>query len=501
MTPTFWLFKLLVSLSLLVIVSSAGTVNTTATAAARRACNTLSVGSLKSIVKFSGVQFQAGATHAWNLLNNELTPACIVFPETTEHVSIAMSIIYSHKAKYAVQAGGHSAMQGWNNVQGGVLIHFMNMRHISYNAAGGCVTFQPGLTWGQALDFLEPHGVAVAGGRVNDVGTGLLLGGGISYLANSVGYSADTMREVDVVLVTGQIVTASVNNKHSDLFRALKGGANRFGIVTRYVVDAIPTGTKHDKRWFGGEIVYDNSSADAVLSALAHFAKNVDDPKAAILLYYFNSFKNGIITSVIVLNAFYHGTSLPKSSFGEFMAIPSIQTNLTAHSYYDISYLLGDPGSPVSLVELFGASVLAGSHDVTPYRDIFALYTELCHKFGDELGGTTLSFTAVTDSQIKAGRDKGGNIIDAPHGGFYMIQFSMSLPPGSTNISIGLAAARQKFFNEAPRTRGLPLYIAESDKNQRVFETYGGYEFMKETYKKYDPTRFNIQYTDGPSGL
>jgi hypothetical protein len=37
----------------------------------------------------------------------------------------------------------------------------------------------------------------------------------------------------------------------------------------------------------------------------------------------------------------------------------------------------------------------------------------------------------------------------------------------------------------------LPLYVAESDKNQQVFNTYawltyGGYEFLQVTYKKYD---------------
>lgn len=40
------------------------------------------------------------------------------------------------------------------------------MSSISYNQAAGSVTFQPGLTWGDALTALEPHGVAVAGGRV-----------------------------------------------------------------------------------------------------------------------------------------------------------------------------------------------------------------------------------------------------------------------------------------------------------------------------------------------
>ncbi|KAJ6595833.1 FAD-binding domain-containing protein [Mycena vulgaris] len=448
-------FALFISLLSLLVISSPN-VDATATPSrtgSQLACSALGAGSMSSFVKSSGSQYQLGATYAWNLLNDELTPSCIVFPETTAHVSTAMAAIYTHNATYAVQAGGHSAMKGWNNVQGG-----------------------PGSTWGQILDFLEPHGVAVAGGRVNDVGTGLLLGGGISYLANSVGYSADTIREMDVVLVTGQVVTATASNKYSDLFRALKGGSNRFGI-------------------------YANSSADAVLEALAHFAKNVNDPKAAILLYYFNSFADGVITPIIVLNAFYNGASLPNSSFGEFFAIPSIQTNLTALSYYDISYLLGDPGAPVSLVEQFGASVLEGSDDVTPYRQIFSLYSTLCDQFKHELGGTTLSWTVVMDSQIQAGRAKGGNAINAPHGGFYMIQFSMSLPEGPKTLSPALSAARQTFFKKAPRTPGLPLYMAESDVSQPVFSTYGSYEFLKTTYQKYDPTRFNVLHTDGPSGL
>jgi len=62
-------------------------------------------------------------------------------------------------------------------------------------------------------------------------------------------------REVDVVLVMGELVTATATNEYADLFRALKGGANRFGIVTRYEVEAVHTGTKDDKRWFGGMII------------------------------------------------------------------------------------------------------------------------------------------------------------------------------------------------------------------------------------------------------
>jgi FAD/FMN-containing dehydrogenase len=89
----------------------------------------------------------------------------------------------------------------------------------------------------------------------SDVGTGLLLGGGLSYLSGEYGFSSNAFVEVDVVLVTGKLVTATATNQNSDLFRALKGGANRFGIVTRYRVRAIHTGTNDDKNFFGGLIL------------------------------------------------------------------------------------------------------------------------------------------------------------------------------------------------------------------------------------------------------
>lgn len=86
------------------------------------------------------------------------------------------------------------------------------------------------------------------------MGTGLLLGGGLSFLSAEHGFSADAFKELDVVLVNGDMVTATATNEYADLFRALKGGANRFGIVTRYEVEAVHTGTKDDKTWFGGAI-------------------------------------------------------------------------------------------------------------------------------------------------------------------------------------------------------------------------------------------------------
>jgi FAD/FMN-containing dehydrogenase len=63
----------------------------------------------------------------------------------------------------------------------------------------------------------------------------------LSFLAAAHGYSSDAFVELDVVLVTGELVTATATNKYSDIFWALKGGGNSFGIVTRYELEAINT--------------------------------------------------------------------------------------------------------------------------------------------------------------------------------------------------------------------------------------------------------------------
>ena len=112
------------------------------------------------------------------------------------------------------------------------------------------------------------------------------MGGGLSFLSPAHGFSCDTYQSLDVVLPSGQFVTATRTNKYSDLFRALKGGGSRFGIVTKYVVKAIHTGTAADKTWYGGSITvcqfsiptqfwnlfpmiqYPNSSSAALLEAL-----------------------------------------------------------------------------------------------------------------------------------------------------------------------------------------------------------------------------------------
>ncbi|CAA7257492.1 unnamed protein product [Cyclocybe aegerita] len=349
--------------------------NDSTSRSAFRTCRRIQSALGPDVVQLSGAEYSATASSAWSLFNAASQPTCIVFPQSAKDVQVAMGAIFQDKIHYAVQSGGHSAMTGWNTVQDGVLFFFSRMKNASYDAVKDTITLQPGIRWGEALTELESLGVAPMGGRFGDVGTGLLLGGGLSYLSGEHGFSSDAYVELDVVLVTGKLVTATATNEYSDLFWALKGGANRFGIVTRYEVQAIHTGTNAEKNWFGGFIMYPNSSADALLQATEKFVRIVSDPRASLLMVFGYTANGTEVTPIHLLSLFYHGSALPEPIFGDFLSIPATLTQLSPVSYVEANSLLG-PGADRGFGHLFGASAFNNSVGVETYFTSFREFSD-----------------------------------------------------------------------------------------------------------------------------
>lgn len=87
-----------------------------------------------------------------------------------------------------------------------------------------------------------------------------------SWFTGSVGFSADSVRNYEVVLASGEIVNANATS-NTDLFKALKGGNNNFGVVTRFDVNAIP----HSQQVYGGLVIVPTSVSDDVITHLHNF--------------------------------------------------------------------------------------------------------------------------------------------------------------------------------------------------------------------------------------
>jgi FAD/FMN-containing dehydrogenase len=82
-----------------------------------------------------------------------------------------------------------------------------------------------------------------------------------------------------VVLGDSTVVNASAS-QNSDLWKALKGGGNNFGIVTRYDLYTVPL---HDL-WYKG-ITFNATQASTVLPAIVQTQNNMEsDANAGIII-------------------------------------------------------------------------------------------------------------------------------------------------------------------------------------------------------------------------
>ncbi|KAJ7136833.1 FAD-binding domain-containing protein [Mycena epipterygia] len=461
-------------------ITSAANVTSASSPAARipvapsLACAAIRLALGSSIVESSGPEYDATATGPWSLFNSLDRPTCIVYPRTALHVQIAMGSIFLFKSHYAVQAGAHSGMVGWNSITKGVLISFSHMVDVSYNSATDTITLQPGVHFGDAMTAVQSYGVSVIGGRAKDIGTGLLLGGGISFVSPLYGWSADLIKEMDVVLVDGQLVTATATNTYSDLFIALKGGANRFGI-------------------------YPGSSSVALSNASAKYIREVSQKLTHFtpgLIVLMNTI-NLAAADANIIYLFYKGTSLPTTIFGDFLSIPSTSQSLSPLSYFDIEALID--GSARGNGQQFGASSWVG--DEATFLNGYNHLINFTTTFETQLSAAYMIISPIPRSQWTAAGATTPNAIGNPGVAYATINFNLIYPSGVTIKPPNVNAGFKFLLSQTPPSPGLPLYINECDASQHVYATYPNFATLQTTYHKYDPTRFNVKHTAGPIGL
>lgn len=149
------------------------------------------------------------------------------------------------------------------------------------------------------------------------------VAGGVNFLSRRYGWSCDNIYGYEVVLASGEIIYATASS-HPDLWLALKGGSNNFGIITRFDLATFPMG-----QMWGGVIQFNYTKAvlEAQAKAFSAFMdpKNFDDAADMGIILGFQDKTYSIGNSL-----FYVEPIAYPPTFQGFTSIPSLSPNSLA---------------------------------------------------------------------------------------------------------------------------------------------------------------------------
>ncbi|PWN33142.1 FAD-binding domain-containing protein [Meira miltonrushii] len=204
------------------------------------------------------------------------TPVCLFLPDQPQQIADAINVIGAKRIPFAVSSGRHASNKGFSTTTG-IQIDMKGFQGIVLDSSKQFVDVGSGNIWDNVYQVLEGTGVNIVGGRVTGVGVGGFItgGGGYSWKTNQYGLTVDTLIKADMVLPNGTLVTASAN-ENPDLFWAIKGGGNQFGIIYNFRLKTNP----QTAQVYGGLRTYTQDQIPAIIQAVSEFSDKNTDAKA-----------------------------------------------------------------------------------------------------------------------------------------------------------------------------------------------------------------------------
>ncbi|KAI0435699.1 FAD-binding domain-containing protein [Xylaria telfairii] len=443
-------------------------------------------GALGSSVSFPGdLDYSNSEASYFSKQEGLLTPRCVVHPETSADVAKFISVVTGiTNCEFAIKTHGHAPAAGAANVQNGVTLDLRWLNSTSISEDHSVASVEVGSAWVDVYRTLNPFGKTINGGRNGAVGVGgVTLGGGISYYSPQVGWTCDTVVNFEVVLGSSKIINANATS-NPDLFRALKGGGNNFGVVTR--IDFKTTNTL-DVR--GGHLVQSGDYVEPILTAVANIAaaKKYDVHASIVTSCIFNSTsKEWTISSAPI----YTLPELNPPVYHELFAIPNITAQSSA-SISNISTLTAEPQIP-QLYQTFVTSTYAASPKLL--IDLFnaANATVRSMQFPADVRWS-IAFEPLPTVFTQQGEER--NVLGtskADGNGVVLLAGASWTDPNSAQFGQALGPKIVKAMDDtAAKAGGLHRfrYLNYADPNQDVLGSYGedNLAFLRATSRRYDP--------------
>ncbi|OOG00530.1 hypothetical protein ASPCADRAFT_39217 [Aspergillus carbonarius ITEM 5010] len=209
-------------------------------------------------------------------------PVYTVMATTAADVAAGIKFASDHNVRLVIKNTGHDISQRsqgygslsiWiKSIKDGLHFHetfLPSNGSCPSNWTGNAITVGGGYVWQDVYDFAGEHGVIAVGGADPTVGVlgGYLQGGGHGPASHFFGLAADQVLEYQVVLASGELVTANAC-QYTDLFTALRGGGGgTYGVVLSATIKAHPT---QPVLGHNLDIIALHGNSAAVLNATGH---------------------------------------------------------------------------------------------------------------------------------------------------------------------------------------------------------------------------------------
>ena len=299
-----------------------------------------------------------------------------------------------------------------------------------------------------------------------------------------MGWACDNVESYEVVTASGVIVTATPNS-FADLYWALRGGGNNFGLVTSFKLRTLPLG----KMW-GGDRILLETQFPAAIDAFVNLGNNAaKDPKAAQILSIIA--QNG--TRIASAQLEYAEPNANAPIFSEWNAITPAVDNIGIHTLSELTDML-DVSNTVGLRQSYWAQTVKLDKDLLNF--ILNAFFEENAKVADiENFLNPLSFQVITVPQMQKMRQNGGNALglDPEHGPLLLMNASPAWTNAADDERVNQFANTlfQRTAAEAEK-RGLAsryLYMNYASKYQDVIASYGSSNKarLQSIANKYDP--------------
>jgi FAD/FMN-containing dehydrogenase len=205
----------------------------------------LTAGADGSLLRPGDAGWDQGRT-PW-VINVVHDPAAVALVTTVQDVAATVRSAAACDLRVLAEGTGHGA-KPVGSLADTVLLRTCALKMVDVDPATRSAWVGAGAEWGHVSAAAAEHGLIVQAGSAADVGVaGLLLSGGVSWLARSHGLAVNDILAVEMVDARGAIrfVDAAPD---PDLFWAVRGGGGGLGVVTRFrlrlhTVPAIVAGT------------------------------------------------------------------------------------------------------------------------------------------------------------------------------------------------------------------------------------------------------------------